>query len=188
MIVLYFTFGSDPAFPYGRNDYLIAIGKDMRDCIDTYKKAYPNRPGSESLNCADYYTAAEWKETGDRYYKNIRYPKEILVSDTVYGNKPAGFDPIWFFVPAMSSIIYLQEGSGDNLTPEDEKDGNVDYLDYTVFAMSEGEINEEDGGELLLPYMVQEHYKCLADAIPDILDFHYCKMFLNAQILSKTLV
>ena len=36
-----------------------------------------------------------------------------------------------------------------------------------------------------LSYLVQEHYRCLADAIPDILDFAYGDMFLDAHILKK---
>lgn len=180
----YFTFGSDPAYPYGRDDYVIAIGTDRHDCINAFRKKYPNRPGSDAVNCADIYSATKWEEVSKKYYNGVT-PREILVSDIVYGCKPEGFDDIWFFVPEKQNIVYLQEGSGDNLLPEDKEAGNVDYLEITSFVLDCGEVNEDDGGEFLLPYMVQEHYGCLADSIPDVLDFLYGDMFLNAQILKK---
>ncbi len=179
---LYFTFGSDSAFPHGREDYMLVIGKDRNDIFDTYKKKYPNRDGSNVLNCADYYTQSEWDKESKKYFGD-KEPAEILVSETLYGRKPEGFASIWLFIPSKSELLFLQEGSGDNLLPEDEEEGNVDYLDYTCFMMDCGEVSDGDGGQLMLPYMVQEHYGCLADAIPDILEFAYDDMFLDAVIL-----
>lgn len=180
---LYFTFGSDPKYPYGREEYIIAIGTDTQDCLNAYKKKYPNRPDSSAVNCADYYTEAEWNANTNRFYKDVQ-PKELLISDTIYGKKPEGFAPIWFFVPAKAQLVFLQEGSGDNLLPEDRKEGIVDYFDITAYSMNScGDIEEDDGGQLLLHYMIQEHYGCLADAIPDVLDFLFDEPFLDAQIL-----
>lgn len=182
---LYFTFGSDRAYPYGREDYVVAIGRDRQDCLDAYKKEYPNRPGSGSVNCAEYYTQAEWEKTAKRYYDGV-WPKEIIISGTAYGRKPEGFGPLWLYVPDKASLVFMQEGSGDSLTPEDMAEGNVDYLDSTVYDMTaDGEIEEADGGQLLLPYMVQEHYGCLADAIPDVLDFLYGDPSMDAVILDS---
>ena len=179
---LYFTFGSNPEHPYQRGQYIMVIGNTMKDCTNTFKKKYPNKAGSDSLNCADYYTEKNWKNIEKEYYKG-KAPEEILVSDTVYGKKPEGFDPIWFYIP--DALIYLQEGSGDNLTKEDRKAGYNDYLEYTIYSIEYGEVEEEDGGQLMLPYMVREHYQCLADAIPDILVFQYGEAFMNVKILKK---
>lgn len=183
---MYFTFGSDPKFPYDREDYIVVIGINRKDCLDAYKNKYPNRPGSDSINCADYYTAAEWDKVTARHYKDVQ-PKEILISDNVYGKKPDGFVPIWLFVPTKGQLVFLQEGTGDNLLPEDLEEGNVDYLEITAYSLgTSGDIEEDDGGELMLPYMVQEHYGCLADSIPDVLDFLFDDPFLEAQILKIT--
>lgn len=182
---LYFTFGSDSNFPYGRDDYVIAIGKTREDCISAYMDKYPPRePGSKVINCADFYDQAHWDKLKNQYFKDVQ-PKEILVSDTVYGKKPEGFEPIWFWVPNQTTLIYLQEGSGDNLIPEDVKNGYVDYLDYTCFDLDNGEVNESDGGEMMMTEYVQKRYSCLADAIPDILDFQFDAMFEDAQILKR---
>lgn len=182
---LYFTFGSNPVFPYGREDYIVAVGNDTQDCLRAFQKKYPNQTAN-TLNCADWYTVTEWKKVTETYYKD-KEPKEILISDTVYGCKPEGFGAIWFFVPSQNHLIFLQEGCGDNLLPEDVEEGNVDYLDYMAYDMENGEISEGGGGELLLKQMVQEKYTCLAEAIPDILDFEYDDPYMDAQIL-KTVI
>lgn len=186
MTQIYFTFGSDPAFPYQRGDYVIIIGANKKDCLNTFKETYPNRPGSTALNCADYYSRKEWDMTVSEYYKDVK-PKKLIVSDMAYAAKTNGFDPIWFFVPAKNDIIYLQENSGYTMTPEDTEKGNVDYLDYTVYSMADGQIYMNGGCELLLPYKVREHYKRLVDAIPYILEFHYDDMFLNVVILNESI-
>ena len=71
--------------------------------------------------------------------------------------------------------------------PEDIEAGLVDYIDITAYSLDAcGNIEEDDGGELMLSYFVQEHYGCLADSIPDILDFLFDDPFLEAQILKIT--
>jgi hypothetical protein len=48
-------------------------------------------------------------------------------------------------------FIHIEEGSGDNLTHEDETDGYVDYINYTNYSYNGGgELDEEDGGMCLL--------------------------------------
>lgn len=178
----YFTFGSDPAYPYERDDYVIALGLNKKDCIEAYRKKHPNRPGSDAVNCASFYTEGEWAGIEDQYYKNVQ-PKEVIVSDNAYGCKPEGFSPIWFYVPANNQLVYLQEGSGDNLLKEDLDNGYKDYVDITAYELADGTPEETDGGQLMFEYMVQGHYKCLADSIPDVLDFLYDSPYLEAQIL-----
>lgn len=179
---LYFTFGSDPAYPYGREDYVMILGKDRHDCIEAYRKRYPDRPGSGAYNAAMSYTAGEWPEIKERYYKD-KEPAEVIMSDTVYGCKPEGYDPLYVFVPSQDDILYLQEGSGDALTDEDRESGMEDYLEFQVFHMADGGIADYDGGEYMLDCLVREKYGCLADAIPDILGFAYNNPFLDARIL-----
>lgn len=185
MELLYFTFGSDPAYPCGRDDYVLAVGKDRQDCVRVYNEKHPPRePGSTIINCADFYSPADWEKQAKKHYKGMA-PKEVLVSDGAYGRKPGGFAPIWFWVPAKGQLVYLQEGSGDNLLPEDEAEGYKDYLDYTCFDLDQGDITESCGGQMMLTEYVQERYGCLADAIPEILDFEYEDMSLDAQILQQ---
>lgn len=184
MEIRYFTFGSDPRFPYGINDYVVTIGKDRRDCVDAYRKKHPDRDDSGIINCASVYSADEWARIEKEYFKDVQ-PKEVIVSDIAYGNKPDGFEPIWFYVPERGTIVFLQKGLADNLTEKEVEEGNVDYLDVTSYCFGYGEIDDDDGGELLLPYMAQEHYECLTDSIPDVLDFLYGNMFLEAIIMKS---
>lgn len=54
--------------------------------------------------------------------------------------------------------IQVREGSGDNLDDEDEKNGFVDYIYYTIMTRKskEDKFKEEDGGMILLKHLYQE--------------------------------
>lgn len=170
-------------FPYGRGDYVVALGTDVKDCIMAFKEKYPNRPGYDTLNCADYYEEREWGEIAKNYYKDVK-PKDIIISNTAYVCKPEGFDPVWFIVPDKHEAVFLQEGSGSNLDFKDKEAGNVDYLDYVMFKIGHGEINEYDGGIFMMKEYVQDRYGCLAEAIPDILDVVYDDPYMDVQIIN----
>lgn len=73
----YFTFGSDEQYPYGRGDYVIVKAYDIRDAAKAYQRIYPNRDGSECLNCADYYSAKDWESIYKKYYNGVA-PKEVI--------------------------------------------------------------------------------------------------------------
>lgn len=182
MKVYYFTFGSDPAYPYERNEYVMVLGKDRADCIEAYRKKHPNRPGSEAFNAADCYPAEEWEKLKTRYYPG-KEPAEILVSEKVYGQKPEGFEPIWFMVPEGGDLIFLQEGDGSGLSKDDIESGMQDYLDCTIYNLAYGEIDEKDGGQIMFPYLIREKYGCLADTIPAVMDFFYDNLTEEVQIL-----
>lgn len=72
----YFTFDSDPAYPYGLNDYVIVIAKNEYDAQMAIKAMYFNRPNSDSLNYVFGYTEKEWKTTN---YGN-RPPVETIIA------------------------------------------------------------------------------------------------------------
>ena len=73
---MYFTFGSDPGFPYGRDDYVLVEADSYRACLDKYKERHPNRtPGL--INCAEYYTESSWKSVAEAWYKG-RQPAEVI--------------------------------------------------------------------------------------------------------------
>ena len=83
---MYFTFGSDERFPYGRDDYVVAEGRDMAECLAAFKLAFPNRTQGV-LNCASYYTEKQWSTQVAPYYVG-RSPAQILsvlsVSETFH--------------------------------------------------------------------------------------------------------
>ena len=185
MLEVYFTFGSDPAFPYGRDQYVKIIGKSLKDCTDTFRKHFPSRPGSDNINCADYYESKLWENGVKEHYEGTD-PVKTIVSDTLFGGRPENFDNIWAYVPSRGTLVFMQEGSGDNLSPEDDEEGMVDYIDYTEFELDHtcGEVDEGDGGMEMFRQYVRERYMCLADALPDILNALYGEL-LDAVVLEK---
>ena len=46
-------------------------------------------------------------------------------------------------------LITIVEGTGDNLTDEDIKDGYIDYVMTNIYHMEGDEIVLEDGGQML---------------------------------------
>lgn len=184
MLEVYFTFGSDTAFPYGRDQYVKIIGKSMKDCTGTFRKHFPSRPGSDDLNCADYYEAKLWEKTAKEYYEG-KDPVKTIVSDDLFGMRPDNFNNLVVCVPSKGTLVFMQEGSGDNLLPEDEKEGFVDYIDYTEFKPDHacGEVKEGDGGMEMFRQYVRDRYLCLADALPDILNALYGEPVPDAIVL-----
>ena len=57
------------------------------------------------------------------------------------------------YVPEENEFMFLSEGTGDNLLPEDRKQGYIDYIEIYTYRYT-GDMNypleESDGGELLL--------------------------------------
>ena len=55
----YFTFGSDPKFPFYKG-YLIVKAESINVACDKFEKKYP---GSlpYTINCSAYYTEEQWK-------------------------------------------------------------------------------------------------------------------------------
>lgn len=51
---------------------------------------------------------------------------------------------IW--VPEYQSMVYMQEGSGEQLLPEDYANGYNAYIDYTVSIFEDNVFHEDDGG------------------------------------------
>lgn len=185
MEALYFTFGSDPGYPYGRGEYVLAVGGSRKDCIDAYKERHPNRPGSDAINCADYYTEKEWKEhVRDDWFQGV-CPSEVILSGTAYGEVPEGFGPLWLAIPEKGQILFVQEGSGDALDEGDMADGMVDYMDYVAYRVGQdGCIEEADGGIEMLPYCMRDRHSCLAEAVPMLLESQYGSTAEKAVIIS----
>lgn len=89
---------------------------------------------------------------------------------------------LYVYVPETKQLIYIYEGTGDNLTKEDLAEGYVDYLNYNTYDLESG-INEADGGMLLLGQLISEKYPNFADCLPDILDDLYDNPNMKAMLL-----
>lgn len=56
------------------------------------------------------------------------------------------------------ALVYLYEGTGDNLLPEDKAEGYVDYLNYDLYDLDPetGKCKERDGGMVMLKEYVSD--------------------------------
>lgn len=57
----YFTYGSDPAYPF-QGGWTLVYAPDLKAAQQIFKAYHPNRPGSDALNCADYYPATIFEQ------------------------------------------------------------------------------------------------------------------------------
>lgn len=65
----YFTFGTDPKFPFSEKDYVVVIARDINEAKDIFDKEYPPRiSGSRCSNCAFIYEEYEFDTIRYRYY------------------------------------------------------------------------------------------------------------------------
>lgn len=60
----YFTFGSDPGFPYP-NAYIIILAENEPDAIKKFRGKFPDR-NEGVINCAFWYTEEQWCETKNK--------------------------------------------------------------------------------------------------------------------------
>lgn len=102
------------------------------------------------------------------------------------------YDEIFIYVPEEERIFRIAEGTGDNLLPEDEDEGYVDYTYYDSWKVKESKkkdeivgklmrgilpvseysklLSEDDGGQCMLCTMFRDIYTCTKDSIPTVLD------------------
>lgn len=72
------------------------------------------------------------------------------------------------YIKDAGLIICANEGTGDNLLPEDVEEGYVDYVNYTTYEIDDDGITEADGGMVLLKEYVRDRYKEDMDMIVDV--------------------
>ena len=77
MAKFYFTFGSDPEYPYGRNDYVEVEAKGLNEACCLFNLVHPPREGSDLLNCAFFYSEESFNKFREEYYPN-RQPIETI--------------------------------------------------------------------------------------------------------------
>lgn len=73
----YLTFGSDPQYPFGMNDFVKVYAKSLPEMQQAFKKRYPNRPGSTSLNYAFHYPEEQWHGIYNDFYQG-KQPSDII--------------------------------------------------------------------------------------------------------------
>ena len=57
-----------------------------------------------------------------------------------------------------TKLIHIYEGDGSNLSAEDEDEGYVDYVMVDMLEYDEGELDNFDGGQMMLTKPFDEMY------------------------------
>lgn len=78
MASFFFTFGSHPAFPYDREEFVQVIAPDIHEAARIFRSYHPDRPGQDGvLNCAFFYTEEKFNGFKDKFYPG-KAPAEVL--------------------------------------------------------------------------------------------------------------
>lgn len=72
----YYTFGTDPQFPFGIEDYVVIEAVNINMANHIFMAKYPG-PHENLVNCAFYYTEEEFNRFRDKYYKGIE-PSDVI--------------------------------------------------------------------------------------------------------------
>lgn len=102
------------------------------------------------------------------------------------------YEGVFIYVPKENGIFHITEGTGDNLLPEDEDEGYVDYTYYEFWKVIESQkadeivgklmrgimpvseyselLSEDDGGQYMLRQSFRDLYSCTMDSISTVLD------------------
>lgn len=152
-----------------------------------------NRASEAYYNGNEIMTNKEWDEKFDQLKKleqksdlkngecRYKYCHEVLIEKPkdlyVYASEV-------IYVPARNEIVYISEGSGDNLLHEDIAAGYVDYI-YIEAISCDGGLSESDGGQCLLAQLFRDKYSSTKECIPDVLDFLYDDASLKYVVLQN---
>lgn len=80
---MYYTFGTEPYFPYGEGEYIVVEAPTPELCHALFRSKHPDRCES-SLNCADYYPEHEFEENiRDKWFKDVDPSEYLTVVDRV---------------------------------------------------------------------------------------------------------
>lgn len=81
----------------------------------------------------------------------------MISRDILIWNKEVGF-------------VKINEGTGDNLFPEDEAEGYVDYIMMDFIEYDGIDFYETDGAQVLLTEMYQEKFESEAEVVQYLID------------------
>lgn len=60
------------------------------------------------------------------------------------------------FIRDINKLITAVEGTGDNLTKEDEAEGLKDYMMTSVYGIDGGDVVLEDGGQMMTSEYIKD--------------------------------
>lgn len=138
----YYTFGSDPSFPY-QNGWVEVIADSWAEAHDKFRTRFPGR-AKTCLNCSFFYDEEEWKKTNMSKNKNYKC-YEVIGEDSKEKDKT--FDERVFFTFYWD--YYL---TAEKIAEDEGKEAAVKYTD----AIAEYALY---GKEPELPPSLKNHWK-----------------------------
>lgn len=72
----YYTFGSDPQYPFGKNDYVVVEAVDICMANAMFMHKHPG-PHEDIVNCAFFYPEEKFYDFRDKYYADVQ-PIEVI--------------------------------------------------------------------------------------------------------------
>ncbi len=74
----YFTYGSDPQYPYHRGQYVVVFADSMQEAVELYRIKYPD-VHKGIINCAFYYNESQWEKIKIQYPGRYQgQPEEVI--------------------------------------------------------------------------------------------------------------
>jgi hypothetical protein len=70
-------------------------------------------------------------------------------------------------------FVRCNEGTGDNLLPEDEKEGYVDYIMLDFMEYDGYDLIEADGSQVMLTELYQEKFKTEEEVVQYLIDTNW---------------
>lgn len=73
----FYTFGTDPLYPFGLGEYVEVHADSEKEADGKFRDRFPDRPGSNVLNCAFIYSEKAWEKVRGEYYRG-KAPSAVI--------------------------------------------------------------------------------------------------------------
>lgn len=131
----YFTFGTNPQFPHGINEYVKVEARTMHEAEQIFRSVYPD-VHENCLNCAFVYTEDEFSQIKNVYYKDVEPVETLTVKDAVLTDKDKAI------------IDYELSGAGSVYSFMNDFLGGEDTKQSALFMEAMGIPKEDDAEEI----------------------------------------
>lgn len=108
----------------------------------------------------EWLTMEQIKEFAQKMGVELMKGESTMVSNILIWHEQTGF-------------IQINEGSGDNLLPEDEENGYVDYIMLDFLEYNGIEFVEKDGAQVMLTELYQEKFKDKTEVVKHLIDSNF---------------
>lgn len=162
---------------YKLNDGRVISVEEMVNISNFYERACTQEYIVENMNLSE---EVAWKvaceardimsdyDNGDEELDAISEAMDNL--DVICGQtKVSETNEFYVYFPEVDLTYAIAEGSGENLSLEDRKEGYIDYIYYEGYK-GKGTLKEYEGGFEMLKEYFQDKFEIVRDVIEYIID------------------